>query len=297
MSSCLVSVSDDGGVLSELGSGMNYQLADPYGADKAQRENQFQIVKWLHFTASVIFLAEIIVFAALGIDDSVVPTVGKPVNCDGPICETEVQTLDNMNLTFLLPLFVALAYFDHLVTFLQCQFNEDAAKKWMFMIGANPYRWMEYSLSTSVMLVTVAIVSGVTDVHLWILLFFMTTVGMGCRALLELLPRNERPAVSIVPFQSMRVLVFALVKVSTLIPWVVIACYFFRAIGQNPPAFIYVAFFGTLAMFIAQDTVAFCHNILCDVDFATAEILYVLISVLGKTLLAADLCAGFRDYK
>lgn len=293
MSTGLITVSDDGGVLGD----MIYQPIDSHAADKDKREKQFQTVKWLHFAVSAVFLVEIIVFATVGIDDHVKPTVGKPVSCDdGPLCKTDQQSLDNMDLTFLPPLFVALAYLGHLLTFLQCNFNPDSAKKWMFMVGSNPYRWMEYALSTSVMLVTVAIVSGVTDVHLWLLIFFLNGIGMGCGQVLELLPHNERPSVSIVPFQSMRELVFSLSVISKTIPWAVIACYFFRAIGQDLAVFIYVAFFGTLVTYIALVVNVFRHNIMDGCDFATAEIAYVLISLVGKTLLGAALCGGFRDY-
>ena len=270
------------------------QLIEFPTIESAEQLSQYKTIKWLHCAAFVFFLIQTVIYCSIGIDAEVLPTVGVPTNCGGPICPTRLKTMKTMKIGFLIPLFTALACVDHLVCFLLCQYKSDLCKKWIFVIGSNPLRWIEYSISASVMAVAVAILTGITDVHLWLLIFFMTAVGIGCGQIVEILPRKDDPSLSPVSFKRVRELAYALGTVSIFMPWLVICCYIFRAISEDTPDFVYVAFLGTLVLFIAFGVNSFLNQILRWYDFPTAEIVYIALSFTAKAMLAGDVCGGFK---
>ncbi len=76
------------------------------------------------------------------------PTVGFPTaTCGGPICEPDMKIVAERNPIFLIVLFVALASFDHLVTWIVAFRYPQVAMNWLFVIQSNPIR---YQLCTTV---------------------------------------------------------------------------------------------------------------------------------------------------
>jgi hypothetical protein len=270
---------------------------------KEEINKKFNKVKWLHFAAAVFFFIQTVCYCAVGATANVNPSIGKPnkgEECQGPICGTTQKNLSQINCIFLIPLFVALAFADHLVCYLICHFNELSARNWLFVIGSNPLRWMEYSISASVMTVAISILGGITDVHLWFLILMMTGVGMSFGAILELLPKTELEAnsqfeeVKSIKFSTLRKFCFCLGSIGIFTPWLVICCYFFQAASKDMPDFVYAAFLGTLLLFITFGINSYCHNILNLYDFATAEVIYIVLSFTSKTFLAADVFGGLN---
>ena len=257
-------------------------------------EKAFVTIKWLHFWACLFFLVQTIAYSAVNTKAMVNPSIGKPTGCDGPICFTTLKHLGEINSIFIIPLFVALAFFDHLVSFLICHFYEKSAKFWIFNVGSNPLRWMEYSVSASFMTIGISILAGVSDVHLWLLMFLMTGIGMFFGQIIELLPSEEHPEWYPIKFSSIRSLAFWLGTVSIFTPWLVIACYFFRAIGSDTPKFVYAAFLGTFVLFLTFGINSYLCNILGVYKFSTAEIIYISLSFTAKTFLAADVFGGLN---
>ena len=155
----------------------------------------------------------------------------------GPICQPDMKTLGNTNPIFLIPLFCALACVDHLASWAYMYAYPDNAKYWLFVVGSNPFRWIEYSMSASFMACAIAILSGIHDVHLWFLIFSMHAIGMFLGQVIELLPKTEVAADSdiVVPmsFSGLRKVCFALSAASIFIPWLVIFCYFFQSVSNS----------------------------------------------------------------
>lgn len=84
---------------------------------------------------------------------------------------------------------------------------------------------------------------------------------------------------------------------SVFVPWLVMLCYFFKNASNSSsdvPGFVYVAFLGTLILFIAFGVNSYLHNILKWYNFETAEIVYISLSFTAKTILAADVLGGLR---
>mmetsp|Transcript_32457 Transcript_32457/g.44487 ORF Transcript_32457/g.44487 Transcript_32457/m.44487 type:complete len:315 (+) Transcript_32457:138-1082(+) len=277
-------------------------------------EKTFSTIKWLHFAAFIFMGIQTIAYGAAGrtVNLNIDATVGFPVYCNSAIqsCsafnkQPNVKNLGSSNPIWLITLFVALASFDHLVSFLYGHYYAASAKEWLFVICSNPFRMIEYSISASIMAVAISILSGISDVHLWFLIFVMNGVGMIIGLVIELIPQslsasdisgdqvrdtlNSR-------FESLRKLCCGIGWVVIFTPWLVICCYFFQAAAKSTtmPNFVYAAFLGTLVLFVCFGVNSYLHSIRKAYPFVTAEIVYICLSFTAKTFLAADVFGGLN---
>lgn len=188
---------------------------------------------------------------------------------------------------------MALAFADHLASFIYCSRYEESARYWLYKVGSNPFRWVEYSVSASTMAVAISILCGISDVHLWFLILIMHGVGMFFGLIMELLPKVEDS--NFISFDIIRKICFWCGTVSIFTPWLVMCCYFFKAMNSSVPDFVYAAFLGTLFLFTLFGINAYLHNILKWYNFSTAEIVYITLSFTAKTFLAADVFGGLKS--
>ena len=281
-------------------------------SEQTEKDKKFNTIKWLHFGAAVFFLIQTIAYGAVDADLGIAPTVNFPTYCN-PIIETCTGTfnskpsqkvLDSTNPIWLIPFFTALACFDHLVSYIFCLKFADYTKMWIFDIQSNPFRWIEYCISASVMAWAVSILCGISDVHLWFLIFFAHFVGILIGLFIELLPDDNSSTMEIqqergVSFLTMKKLLFALSCVSIFFPWLVMICYFFGSISNTDdgevPEFVYAAFFGKLILFITFGINTYLNKISKTYDFATTEIIFISLSFTAKTFLAADVFGGLAN--
>ncbi|MFC1871718.1 heliorhodopsin HeR [Chloroflexota bacterium] len=153
--------------------------------------------------------------------------------------------------------------------------------------GINHARWMEYSLSSSVMIVIIAMLVGIYDIASVILIFALNATMILFGWVMEILnQKTER--VNWIPYWF-GVFVGA-------IPWVVIAVYLIGAGNESggPPAFVYAIFF---SMFIFFNT--FAVNMVLQYkkvgrwkDYLYGERAYIILSLVAKTALAWQVFAG-----
>ena len=155
------------------------------------------------------------------------------------------------------------------------------------------------------MAVAIAMLCGIHDCHLWLLILLSTCIGMFCGLLIELMSQFEisrnfnvdlekQPKITIDLFKK---LLFALGSACIFVPWLVIFCYFFEAAtrpGSNMPNFVYAAFLGTFVMFLLFGINSYCCNILKLYSFQKAEMIYIILSFTAKTFLAADVFGGLN---
>lgn len=297
-------------------------------------EQQFQKIKKLHLAAFIFMGIQAIAYGAAqsNADLKIIMTVGFTRRCD---YETEtcsmwgskpnMKQLGDWNPIWLMTFFVVLASFDHLCSYLYMDKFADSAKQWLFDIGSNPFRMIEYSISASAMALAIALLSGISDVHLVFLIFFMHAVGMMLGLVIELIPvdkyytlTTEDPSTNEIipapPFKSseemktlndrlmlLRKMVTGIGWVTIFTPWLVMICYFSanakRLSDENDdlPNFVYAAFLGTLLLFVLFGVNSYCCSILKMYTFPQAEIIYIILSFTAKTFLAADVFGGLNS--
>jgi len=297
-------------------------------------EQQFQKIKKLHLAAFIFMGIQAIAYGAAqsNADLNIIMTVGFTRRCDyqTETCsmwgsKPNMKQLGDWNPIWLMTFFVVLASFDHLCSYLYMDKFADSAKQWLFDIGSNPFRMIEYSISASAMALAIALLSGISDVHLVFLIFFMHAVGMMLGLVIELIPvdkyytlTTEDPSTNEIipapPFKSseemktlndrlmlLRKMVTGIGWVTIFTPWLVMLCYFSanakRLSDENDdlPNFVYAAFLGTLLLFVLFGVNSYCCSILKMYTFPQAEIIYIILSFTAKTFLAADVFGGLNS--
>ncbi|MCZ7534261.1 MAG: heliorhodopsin HeR [Acidimicrobiia bacterium] len=150
--------------------------------------------------------------------------------------------------------------------------------------GQNQFRWIEYALSSSLMIVLIAMLPGITDVAALVALF---GVNAGMIFFGSVQERYEEPGGSLWPFW--------LGVVLGGVPWVAIGIYLVSP-GSNaqPPAFVYAIF---VSLFVFFNTFALTQLLQYRQvgrfrNYLTGERTYILLSLLAKTALAWQVFAG-----
>jgi hypothetical protein len=145
--------------------------------------------------------------------------------------------------------------------------------------GRNYARWIEYSLSASIMIVLIAMLTGIGDIAALIALFGVNASMMFFGLLQE---HYERPGEgSLLPFW--------LGCIGGAVPWIAIGIYIVSpGIEATPPAFVYGIF---VSLFIFFDV--FALNMWLQYrrigpwrDYLFGESAYVLLSLTAKSALA-----------
>ncbi len=154
--------------------------------------------------------------------------------------------------------------------------------------GINYLRWYEYALSASLMVVLIALLCGVFDVPTLILLFALTA-AMNLFGLEMELRNQGAEKVDWTPF------VFG--SIVGLIPWIILAWYFFAALASSTaaiPTFVYFIL-GILFVFFFS----FAFNMWLQYkkvgpwkNYLFGERVYMILSLTTKSALAWQILAG-----
>ena len=148
--------------------------------------------------------------------------------------------------------------------------------------GMNPYRWYEYAITSSIMLVIIATFVGVWDLWSLVMIFVLNAIMIFCGLLMEKINFNTKKT----DWSA-----YLLGCLAGFTPWVVLAAYFIAALGSsdtNPPTFVYLTL---LFYFIIFNT--FSINMILQYkgvgkwkDYLYGERVYILLSFIAKTILA-----------
>jgi hypothetical protein len=152
----------------------------------------------------------------------------------------------------------------------------------------NYLRWYEYALSSSVMIVVIGMLVGVYDLSTLILLFTLNAMMNLFGLMMELHNQTTERT-------NWTGYIFGCI--AGIVPWVVIALYFMGAVGEYAdaiPSFVYVilgsifVFFNVFAinMFLQYKKVGPWK------DYLFGERVYVLLSLVAKSLLAWQIWSG-----
>lgn len=148
--------------------------------------------------------------------------------------------------------------------------------------GMNPYRWYEYAITSSIMIVIIATFVGVWDLWSLVMIFVLNAIMIMFGYMMEKINFYTKKT----DWSA-----YLLGCVSGFTPWVVLAAYFVAALGStetNPPTFVYLTL---LLYFIIFNT--FSINMILQYkglgkwkDYLYGERVYVLLSFIAKTILA-----------
>ena len=154
--------------------------------------------------------------------------------------------------------------------------------------GMNPARFYEYALSSSLMIVLIGMLVGVTDLGALILLFGLNAMMNLFGIMMEL--HNQTTA-------KTDWTAFIYGCIAGFIPWIIIFMTFYGALGSStakPPAFVY-AIVPTIFVFFS----IFAVNMFLQYkkvgpwkDYLFGERMYIVLSLVAKTALAWQIWVG-----
>lgn len=185
---------------------------------------------------------------------------------------------------FAVAAFLALAAADHLLM------AAPGVRRWYegrLARGVNPARWIEYSFSASIMLVLIALLTGINDLYALIGLFALTASMILFGWLME---RSNRPGepVDWTPF------VFGCF--AGAVPWVAIAIALANAEaeGDGVPGFVYGIFVSLFVLFncFALNQWLQYRGRGRFADYLYGERAYLILSLGAKSALAWQVYAG-----
>ena len=148
--------------------------------------------------------------------------------------------------------------------------------------GFNPARWVEYALSSSVMMVVIAMLVGIYDVTALILIFGLNAMMILFGWMMDLLNEGR---------DRVRWMPFWFGSVAGAIPWVAVAVYLF---GGGPPTFVYFIYVSIFATFNVFAIVMVLRYRARGgwADPLRAERAFIWLSLTAKSLLAWQVFAG-----
>lgn len=150
--------------------------------------------------------------------------------------------------------------------------------------GHNHFRWVEYSLSSSVMIVLIAALTGIGDAAALTALFGVNAAMIFFGAVQE---KYEDPGGSLVPF--------GLGCVVGIVPWLAIGIYLLSpGSAAEPPGFvygIYVSLFAFFNVFALNQWLQY-RRVGRWRDYRFGEMTYVGLSLVAKSALAWQVFGG-----
>lgn len=200
---------------------------------------------------------------------------GDPVAARGP---AEPELVFELHVGYAVAAFLLLAAVDHLLM------TVGPIRAWYernLAYGRNYARWTEYSVSASLMLVLIAMLAGIWDLAALVALFTVNAAMILFGLLQE---RDHQPGGSLIPFWFGAGV--------GLVPWLVIATYLIG--GAAPPTFVYVIFVSLFVFFMSFGLNQFLQyqKVGRWVDYIHGERVYVLLSLVAKSLLAWQVFAN-----
>lgn len=204
-------------------------------------------------------------------------------NAKNQSLEPTTTNLFVISLPALIIVFFVLSSVAHLIiaTIYNKRYDENLKK------GINKARWIEYSLSASVMMVAIALLVGIYDVCSLLMIFTLTAV-MNLMGLVMEIHNQTTKKTSWISF--------IIGCIAGAIPWVVIAIYMWlgATYGKPAPDFVYWIFVSIFIFFncFAINMVLQYKKIGPWKNYLYGELMYIILSLVAKSLLAWQVFAG-----
>jgi hypothetical protein len=248
------------------------------GASQADVSSRIGRLRWFNLAMGVVHAAQAVLILALATDFSIPIVVHSLTGPPGSSAET--ITLFDLRIAWAVAAFLFVSAIAHLligsVAF--------GSYRRMLLMGRNDYRWIEYSISASLMAVLIGLLPGINDAAA-VIAIFGANAAMILFGLVQ--ERYERPGGSLLPFW--------LGSVVGAFPWIAIGVYL-AGIGTDAqaPGFVYAIFVSLFVFFMS-----FAVNMWLQyrgrgrwADPVFAERVYLILSLAAKSALAWQVYAG-----
>ncbi len=200
-----------------------------------------------------------------------------------PESYTGVEQLFSINLAWGVAVFLFLSALAHFIIASPGVFTwyGDNLRK-----NRNYARWVEYSISSSVMVILIAMLTGLSDLAALIAIF-----GVNASMILFgwLVERDHEPG------QKGWGLPFFFGCIAGIVPWIAIGIYLWSpTVEGGPPSFVYWIFFSLFIFFnsFALNQILQYKPVGKWRDYLFGESAYVALSLVAKSLLAWQVFAG-----
>lgn len=215
---------------------------------------------------------------ALATDFTLPVTAAFPEGPPGTPAETE--TLFELSVAWGVAAFLFLsAFFHFLIASVGAGRYRDQLSR-----GQNQFRWIEYSLSSSIMIILIAMLTGVSSIAALLAIF---GVNAGMILFGSAQERYEAPGGSLWPFWMGSIL--------GIVPWIAIGVFLVSPGSEaQPPGFVYGIF---ISLFVFFNSFAFTQwaqykQIGRWKNYLSGERTYILLSLLAKSALAWQVFGG-----
>lgn len=199
--------------------------------------------------------------------------------------EQASKTLFDLPFAQLIALFFFLsAGFHLLVATIRKNQYQDELKQ-----GINRFRWYEYSISASIMMVAIAMLAGVYELSLLLSIFFFTAIMNLLGLVMEVHNQTTKKT---------NWLSYILGCVAGIVPWVIVGIYFWGTASESGasaiPTFVYWIYVSIFLFFnaFAVNMVLQYKKIGKWKDYLYGEKSYIVLSLVAKTLLAWQVFGG-----
>ena len=252
----------------------------PVDIATSRSEAMFPGLRMYNLIAAILHTAQAIAVVVLGNEFSLPVRATYMTGPPGPGVGRQGVTLFSIRFAWGIAVFFGLSALAHLFV---AGPGWNAYKK-QITRGRNPYRWLEYALSASIMIVLIAMLVGIDDVAALIALGGVNASMIGFGWMEE---RYEAPGASMQPFW--------IGCLAGVIPWLAVGVYLIGpGAALHPPAFVYGIFFSIFAMFncFAVNQWLQYRRVGRWKDYLVGERAYVILSLVAKSLLAWQIFAS-----
>lgn len=201
-----------------------------------------------------------------------------------PVLAPAAQTIGNVNIAYFVAAFFFMSAIAHLIiaTKYRKTYESDLKK------GINKARWIEYGFSASIMMVSIALLTGVYDLSTLIMIFVLDLIMNLMGLVMELHNQGAK---------KVNWLTYWIGCLAGIVPWIVFAIYVTGANAYGSggiPTFVYFIY---ASMFILFNS--FAINMFLQykkkgkwADYLYGERVYMILSLVAKSLLAWQVFFG-----
>ncbi|OYX43190.1 hypothetical protein B7Y94_02190 [Candidatus Saccharibacteria bacterium 32-49-12] len=234
--------------------------------------------------AGFLHLAQAVAILILS-KESLFPVIGNflKFNTQTQSLEPATTTLFEVSLPLLVTGFFLLSSIAHFSVATYYRKRYEAGLK----DGINRARWIEYSVSASVMMVAISLLVGIYDLMSLVMIFGLTAIMNLMGLVMEVHNQTTRRT---------NWLSYWVGCIAGILPWVAIAFYMWLGAdqGSKAPDFVYWIFVSIFVFFNC-----FAINMMLQYkkvgpwkDYLYGEFVYIILSLVAKSLLAWQVFAG-----